>query len=184
MESRWSQELYIRAYKYAARSHHGQYVPGSDLPYITHLSFVSMEIMSSLSVGNKRNGDLAVQCALLHDTLEDTGVTYEQVKEKFGIVVACGVQALTKNIKLDENKQMEDSLRRIKKQPKEIWMVKMADRITNLQPPPSHWNNEKRKEYRNEANQIYNSLKDADEYLALRLENKIEDYKNFIIYEN
>jgi (p)ppGpp synthase/HD superfamily hydrolase len=130
MESRWSQELYIRAYKYAARAHHGQCVPGSDLPYITHLSFVSMEIMSSLSVGNKRNGDLAVQCALLHDTLEDTGVTYEQVKEKFGIVVACGVQALTKNIKLDKNKQMEDSLRRIKKQPKEIWMVKMADRIT------------------------------------------------------
>ena len=180
MESRWSQELYIRAYKYAARAHHGQYVPGSDLPYITHLSFVSMEIMSSLSVGNKRNGDLAVQCALLHDTLEDTGVTYEQVKDKFGIVVACGVRALTKNIKLDKNKQMEDSLRRIKKQPKEIWMVKMADRITNLQPPPPHWTNEKMKKYRNEANQIYNSLKDADEYLALRLENKIEDYKFYL----
>lgn len=183
MESRWSQELYIRAYKYAARAHHGQCVPGSDLPYITHLSFVSMEIMSSLSIGNKRNGDLAVQCALLHDTIEDTEVTYEQVKDKFSIVVAYGVRALTKNKKLDENKQMEDSLRRIKKQPKEIWMVKMADRITNLQPPPSHWNNEKMKKYRNEANQIYNSLKDADEYLALRLKNKIEDYKNFI-YEN
>ena len=180
MESRWSQELYIRAYKYAARAHHGQCVPGSDLPYITHLSFVSMEIMSSLSVGNKRNGDLAVQCALLHDTLEDTGVTYEQVKDEFGVVVACGVLALTKINKLDENKQMEDSLRRIVKQPKEIWMVKMADRITNLQPPPSHWTNEKMKKYRNEANQIYNSLKDADEYLALRLENKIEDYKFYL----
>ena len=101
IQCRWSQELYIKAYKYAARAHHGQCVPGSDLPYITHLSFVSMEIMSSLSVGNKRNGDLAVQCALLHDILEDTGVTYEQVKDKFGIVVDCGVQALTKNKKDD-----------------------------------------------------------------------------------
>lgn len=33
---------------------------------------------------------------------------------------------------------MKDSLKRIKKQPKEISMVKMADRITNLQIPPGH----------------------------------------------
>lgn len=39
--------------------------------------------------------------------------------------------------------QMQDSLRRIKSQPREVWMVKMADRITNLQPPPGHWSEEK-----------------------------------------
>ena len=89
MKSRWSQDLYIRAYKYAAKAHHGQCVPGSKLPYIVHLSLVSMEVMASLSIGNKRNGDLSVQCALLHDIIEDTVETeegrrilYEELKDK------------------------------------------------------------------------------------------------------
>ena len=84
-----------------------------------------MEIMASLSKGNKKNGDLAVQCALLHDIIEDPRVPYEQIIAKFGIDVAEGVQALTKNINNeDKREQMKDSLIRIKKQPKEIWMVK------------------------------------------------------------
>lgn len=37
------------------------------------------------------------------------------------------------------SEQMEDSLRHIRLRPKEIWAIKLADRITNLQPPPSHW---------------------------------------------
>ena len=181
MTNKWSQDLYIKAYNYAAKNHLYQFVPGTWLPYIVHLSLVSMEIMAALSTGIKINGDLAVQCALLHDILEDTPRTYDQVKDMFGADVAGGVQALTKDSKVPKDDQMKDSLNRIKNQPKEIWMVKMADRITNLQPPPSHWNNEKIKKYRNEANQIYNSLKDADEYLALRLKNKIEVYESFFL---
>ena len=180
MKSKWSQELFIKAYYYAAKAHHGQLVPGSDLPYITHISLVSMEIMASLSSENKRNGDLAIQCALLHDIIEDTSITYEQFRNEFGTEVADGVKALTKNKNLEKKDQMKDCLKRIEKQPMEVWMVKMADRITNLQPPPSHWDLKKREEYREQAKQIYNSLKDADVFLADRLKRKIEDYRIFI----
>lgn len=122
----------------------------------------------------------AMQCALLHDTLEDTETTYEQLKEIFGTAVADGVLTLTKNKDLEKSLQMGDSLRRIVLQPKEIQMVKMADRITNLQEPPGHWTTEKIKGYQNEARLIYDCLKDCSESLAKRLETKINDYDVYL----
>ena len=75
---------------------------------------------------------------------------------------------------------LEDSLRRIRLQLKEIWAVKLSDRITNLQPPPTHWDIQKRIRYQNEARIILIELKEGNEYLAARLESKIEEYTRFI----
>jgi (p)ppGpp synthase/HD superfamily hydrolase len=177
MKPGWSQELYIKAYKFAGEAHKKQKLPGSDLPYIMHLTLVSMEIMAALSVENNLDGDLAIQCALLHDTIEDTGIKYDNLKDEFGIMVANGVNALSKNGTIKSKKeQMTDSLERIKKQPKEVWMVKLADRITNLQPPPLNWDQEKISNYQQEAKLIYDNLKDASKFLADRLKKKIDNY--------
>ena len=125
----WSQESYIAAYQFAARAHNGQKVPGTDLPYIVHVTLVTMEIMTALANKNSLDADLAVQCALLHDTIEDTPVTYDLVKDVFGGAVADGVLALTKDKAIvsdvadkKERKQtmMRDSLRRIREQPREF----------------------------------------------------------------
>jgi (p)ppGpp synthase/HD superfamily hydrolase len=74
---------------------------------------------------------------------------------------------------------MADSLKRIKEQPHEIWMVKMSDRIVNLAPPPAHWTKEKIKAYRDEAVLIHDALKDADRNLAARLMEKIGLYLQY-----
>jgi (p)ppGpp synthase/HD superfamily hydrolase len=177
IKPKWSQELYIKAFKFAAEAHKKQKVPGSDLPYIVHTNLVSMEIMAALTVEDDLDGNLAIQCALLHDVIEDAEIKYDSLKNEFGIKVADGVKALSKNDTIESKKErMIDSLERIKKQPKEIWMVKMADRITNLQPPPSHWDQEKISRYKEEAKLIYDNLKDANKFLADRLKQKIEGY--------
>jgi (p)ppGpp synthase/HD superfamily hydrolase len=187
MKSKWSQDLYIKAHKFAAEVHKDQKVPGSDLPYIVHLALVSMEVMAALSVEDGLDGDLAVQCALLHDVIEDAKVTREKVEAKFTSAVADGVWALTKDDEVGsdiddewERKKlmMADCLKKIKQQPKdkEIAMVKMADRITNLQPPPSHWDDEKVAHYKQGAILIYSELKDASPSLAERLKSKIGNY--------
>ncbi|MGD1871431.1 MAG: HD domain-containing protein [Mastigocoleus sp.] len=176
----WSQENYVKAYKFAAQAHQGQKYPGTDISYIMHLSFVSMEIMAALGAETDCNGDLAIQCAILHDTIEDTSITFEEIKTEFGVSVANGVLALTKDSALERSVQMSDSLRRIKEQPAEIWMVKLADRISNLQTPPLYWNNQKISRYREEAIAIYDALKDASPFLASRLASKIANYKMFI----
>lgn len=185
MQSTWSPDLYIKASRFAAVAHNGQLIPGSELPYILHISLVAMEVMATLARESGLDGDLAVVCALLHDTLEDTDTTYGQLSETFGPRVADGVAALSKDplIGADieekwcrEELQMADSLERIKKQPREIWVVKMADRITNLQPPPFHWTHDKIVRYRKEALEIYNALRDGSPYLSSRLKRKIESY--------
>jgi (p)ppGpp synthase/HD superfamily hydrolase len=103
MQPSWSQDDYIRAYRFAAAAHHGQMVPCTDLPYIMHLSFVSMEVIAALNVEHHRDGNLAVVCALLHDVIEDTDVTYQQVEAEFGERVAEGVLALSKDQMIEKS---------------------------------------------------------------------------------
>lgn len=45
----WSQEAYIKAYRFAAERHKGQLVPGTEWSYLAHLSMVGMEIMAALN---------------------------------------------------------------------------------------------------------------------------------------
>jgi (p)ppGpp synthase/HD superfamily hydrolase len=180
MREHWSQDRYIEAYWFAAQAHRNQTVPGTDLPYILHPTLVSMEIIAALDLEPGRDEDLALQCALLHDDIEDGGVSYDQIKAKFGEAVAEGVFALSKDENLVKDLKLKDSLRRIKLQPHEVWMVKLADRITNLQPPPHFWTGKKIAAYRQEAIQIYEILKDASPLLSVRLKTKIDAYQMFV----
>lgn len=161
----WNPDLFQAAWRFAASAHNGQLVPGTNLPYLTHIGWVVAEVMACPEAD-----DLAIACAVLHDTLEDTKTTFEQLREAFGPAVADGVQALTK---IDT---MADSLRRIRLQPPQVWMVKLADRITNLQPAPAHWKPAKREAYREEAERILQELGAAHAELAERLRKKIAAY--------
>lgn len=175
----WHQDVYLTAWNYASAIHQGQTLPGSDISYINHLGLVAMEAMAAIAHGTLENPDLLVQCALLHDAIEDTTTTYADIERVFGKAVADGVLALTKNEALPKQEQMMDSLRRIKQQPKAVWMVKLCDRITNLQPPPDHWSREKADCYRNEAQLIWAELGEASAFLAQRLKEKIEAYRAY-----
>ena len=61
----------------------------------------------------------------------------------------------------------------------EIAMVKMADRICNLQEPPDHWFEDKIVEYYEEAKVIYQALKHVNPQLADRLKMKTDEYKKY-----
>ncbi len=176
MSSDWDRDLYIKACRFAAQAHAVQLYPGTELPYLMHLNFVSMEIIAALNAEADRDGNLALLCALLHDTIEDTDVTYDRILSEFGVKVADGVAALSKNPALEKSQQLADSLDRIQQQPIEIWMVKLADRISNLQPPPAYWTPAKINNYRDEAIVIHDRLHSASPFLALRLAAKIRNY--------
>jgi (p)ppGpp synthase/HD superfamily hydrolase len=175
----YSPDRYVEAMRFAAAKHNGQKEPGNDLPYLVHLVSVAAEVIAALPTTKLANPDLAVVCALLHDTVEDTPTPLEEVAAKFGADVAAGVSALTKNDKLPKPEQMPDSLRRIREQPPEIAVVKLADRITNLSEPPHYWTPEKRVKYREEAIVIADTLGSASATLDARIRARIERYKSF-----
>jgi (p)ppGpp synthase/HD superfamily hydrolase len=178
----WDQDKYTKAWNFASRVHNRQLVPGTDIPYINHIGNVSMEAMAAIAhTEDIEYPDLLVQCSLLHDVIEDADIPYDVVASEFGVGVADGVLALSKDKSIPvKEQQMTDSLERIRQQPKEIWMVKLADRITNLQPPPTHWDNEKINKYKSEAELILETLGSSNKHLADRLKNKILEYRRFL----
>lgn len=172
-------DLYRDTLLFAESAHHGQVIPGTKIPYILHCTLVASEILSLDRQSEPFNLNLAISCALLHDTVEDTMVSLADITHRFGQDVSNGVSALTKNPELPKPERMRNSLDRILTQPKEIGMVKMADRITNLAPPPKHWSLEKCRMYHEEARLILDSLRHCNQSLAIRLEQKIETYRQF-----
>ena len=167
--------------KFAGEKHAHQQVPGSKANYLLHISNVAMEVLQAHAAEANFDLELAVQAAILHDTIEDTDATFEEVAENFGERVAKSVSALSKNTSLpDKQEQMLDSLQRLNACEKEAGIVKLADRITNLQGPPYHWSKEKAANYREEAKLILSSLSGKNNYLESRLEAKIEAYKQYL----
>jgi (p)ppGpp synthase/HD superfamily hydrolase len=186
MKQNWSIDEIQAAWKLASKLHYGQKYAGSNegeqFEYLNHIGGVTFEILYAIGQKEAIDADLAIKCAILHDTIEDTELKYDAVKNEFGEAVADGVLALTKNEKLESKAAMtSDSLQRIKGQPKAVWAVKLADRIINLSPPPFHWTTEKRLKYFEEAKLIHRELKDGNAYLANRLLMKIENYKIYIV---
>jgi (p)ppGpp synthase/HD superfamily hydrolase len=172
----WSQDAYKRALDFAARVHGDQRVPGSGYPYVVHLTKVAMEAMAACVADPALDANVAIACALLHDSIEDAGVARSQIQAEFGAAIAAGVQALTKDSTVEKSRQMGDSLERIRASAREVWVVKLADRITNLEPPPAQWSPEKRRAYRAEAQQILDALRGASTLLETRIEEKIAAY--------
>jgi (p)ppGpp synthase/HD superfamily hydrolase len=182
----YSPDRYVEAMRFAAERHKTQKVPGADLPYLVHVVSVASEVIAALPSTKLVDPDLAVTCALLHDTVEDTATTLEQIETTFGRTVAAGVSALTKNKALmidgrpaTKREQMVDSLARIREQPPEIAVVKLADRITNLSKPPGDWSPAKCAAYREEGALIADTLGYASATLEARLRARVEAYKAY-----
>ncbi|MEC7987130.1 MAG: DUF3293 domain-containing protein [Myxococcota bacterium] len=182
----WSEEKYNRAMSFAAQKHKKQYMPSSDVPYLLHLTMVSGRAMVGALQTPGTDVELVMQAAILHDVLEDTDCLPQEVEAVFGTEVLRGVESLSKRVKIGERRlskreQMEDSLVRILQQPKEIALVKLADRITNLGIPPVSWfyRDRKMESYVSEAQLILDALGGASPYLATILAGKIQAYAQF-----
>lgn len=148
-----------RAMIFAVSKHEGQkikYPVGVD--YSAHIYGVTLTALNFIE-NEDVDKSLVIKVALLHDTLEDTKTTYNEIEENFGKDVADGVLALTKNEKIEKEKQMEDCLNRILLLNKrEVAIVKLADRCFNTRCTVESWNKEKQQNYFKEAKLICDKI--------------------------
>ncbi len=79
-----AQTVYQEAIKFAATKHQEkeQKVPGTNLPYVVHLSNVAMEIINAAYNSDNFNISFAVQVALLYDTLENTSNRLQRIRNQ------------------------------------------------------------------------------------------------------
>ena len=163
----------MRALDFAAWAHSSQRRKGGARePYVNHLT----EVARLVAQATDAKDDVLIIAALLHDVLEDTATRYATLLAEFGQAVADGVSALSKDASLPKAAQMADSLQRIRQQPQEVWLVKLADRISNLQYVPPHWSVVKAAAYREEAQVIADTLGAACPSLRERLLEHIQRY--------
>lgn len=172
----WDPDRFARALDFAADAHGAQRVPGSERPYLAHVVKVAQEALVAALHDPSLDADVIAAAALLHDTVEDTEVTLAAVEAEFGPTVAACVAALTKDASLPKPEQMPDSLRRLLVAPVEGRVVKLADRICNLEPPPHYWTRARGLAYQQEAREILTALGSASSALAGRLARRIEAY--------
>ena len=115
-----------KAICFAVEHHAGQLRKGTNIPYITH----PLEVMSILM---RMNADIELQIAgVLHDTVEDTDATAEEISELFGTDVAELVAHHSENKSLSWFERKSYAITSLKAADKRLKMLVMADKLSNL----------------------------------------------------
>ena len=146
-----------RAYVFSVQKHGSQKRASGD-PYFSH----PIEVAGILTDFNL--DDQTIVTALLHDTIEDTLVTYEEIESAFGSDVARMVDGVTKLSKIEamsENERAAENLRKFLLAMSDdirVLLVKLADRLHNMRTLHFIKNPDKRRRIARETMDIYAPL--------------------------
>lgn len=141
-------ERILSAASFAARQHKNQKRKGSDgEPYINHPLEVAHMIVN---VGRVKDPDI-IQAALLHDTVEDTGISFDEIEKHFGKAVADYVRELTDDKSLPKAERKRLQIEHAPHLSAGAKQIKLADKISNIRDvthnPPEGWDLQRRREY-------------------------------------
>jgi (p)ppGpp synthase/HD superfamily hydrolase len=121
-------DIVEKALQFASKAHKDQYRKNTDIPYISHPVAVAMILMK---VGYN---DELIAAGLLHDTVEDTEITLDDIQREFGAIVAeivAGCSEPDKSLSWKERK--EHTIEFLKTASEDIRAVACADKLHNIQ---------------------------------------------------
>lgn len=138
----------LHALAFAAERHRAQRRKGGpDLPYINHPIAVALVLADEGGVTD----EALLMAAVLHDTVEDTGTTFEELEERFGAEVTALVREVTDDKALPYLERKKRQIRAAPHASPKGRLLKMADKICNLRDmapyPPKGWSEERKAEY-------------------------------------
>lgn len=126
--------LITKATKYATIAHEGQMRKNTKVPYVTHPIAVSEIIQHS------GHCDDAIVAGLLHDVVEDTDITLEEIEKEFGAKIAAIVDGVSEDKSITPWKARKKSyIEKLISAPKESMIVSAADKIHNLTDTHEQW---------------------------------------------
>jgi GTP diphosphokinase / guanosine-3',5'-bis(diphosphate) 3'-diphosphatase len=168
--------MILKALRFAARKHRDQRRKGSaNQPYINH----PIDLADILwRVGGVRD-TATLTAALLHDTVEDTGASPDEIRTEFGQEVRDLVMEVTddKSLPKAERKRLQ-IINAPHKSPK-ARQIKLADKISNVselaQDPPNDWSLQRRREYLDWTEQVINGLRGQNPALEARYDEVLAD---------
>jgi (p)ppGpp synthase/HD superfamily hydrolase len=164
--------LIIKAMNFAAEKHSDQKRKDDKAsPYINH----PIEVTEILwRIGDVRDITLLL-ASILHDTIEDTDATPEEIKSEFGEQVMSVVLEVTDDKSLPKEVRKQRQVETAPHKSPRAKMLKIADKISNVQDiistPPSDWSLERRQEYVVWSERVVAGLRGVNE----KLENYYDD---------
>lgn len=161
-----STALIVKAAQFAAEKHRNQRRKDVDAsPYINH----PLALASVLAVEGGVETPEVICAALLHDTIEDTDTTVEELTALFGDRITGIVLEVTDDKSLDKAVRKEEQVRHAPHISPEAKLVKLADKICNLRDilasPPADWGAGRKSDYFDWANRVVTGLR--AEHVAL-----------------
>lgn len=147
--------LVMRAAQYAADRHKSQRRRGAARePYVNHL----LEVAALLATATDGNDPELVTAGLLHDLIEDQGVSLDEIARQFGVGVAALVLEVTTDKSLPEGERHRLQVAHAARKSPRARMLRMADLISNLralrQSPPADWPIDRQREYFRRAHDV------------------------------
>ena len=138
----------VRALDFAARKHRDQRRKGASAePYINHPAEVA-RLVAEATGGRPL---AVVLAALLHDTLEDTQTTLDELEREFGPEVAALVAEVTDDKRLPKPERKRLQVEHAAGKSDGAKLIKIADKTSNLrsllESPPIEWDARRRREY-------------------------------------
>jgi GTP diphosphokinase / guanosine-3',5'-bis(diphosphate) 3'-diphosphatase len=161
--------LVIRAVEFAAQKHRMQRRKDNDAsPYINH----PIALMHVLCLDGGINDPVVLAAAALHDTIEDTETTEEELRTTFGEEIAQIVVEMTDDKSLPKQERKRLQIEHAHRMSTEGALVKLADKICNLRDvaanPPLGWSLERQIEYFDWAKAVVDGLPIVNEYLLVK----------------
>ncbi len=156
----------VEAASFAAKKHAGQTRKGANAePYINH----PLEVANLLvNIGKIEDYDVLI-AAILHDTIEDTETTEEEITELFGSAVCDFVLEVTDDKSLPKAQRKQLQIEHAPHLSNGAKYIKLGDKISNIRDvtdnPPADWSDERRLEYVEWGEKVINGLRDVNENL-------------------
>jgi len=150
----------VKAAQFAAEKHKNQRRKDADAsPYINHPLALANVLATEVGIENPD----VICAALLHDTIEDTNTTAEELSTLFGSKIASIVLEVTDDKNLDKAVRKEEQVRHAAHISPEAKLVKLADKICNLRDilssPPADWSADRKRAYFDWATRVVNGLR-------------------------
>jgi guanosine-3',5'-bis(diphosphate) 3'-pyrophosphohydrolase len=163
--------LVLQAAAFAAGKHRDQRRKDADAsPYINH----PLALAPVLASEGEVTDPTVLAAALLHDTLEDTETTVEELAGAFGARVAGIVAEVTDTKWLQKGTRKRLQVSRAGRSSKAAKMVKLADKICNLRDvlasPPADWSLERKRAYFDWAKSVIDRVRGANPRLERRFD--------------
>lgn len=171
----------MQAASFAARKHTGQTRKGDDAaPYINH----PLEVANLLANIGKVDDFNILIAAVLHDTIEDTETTKEEITEIFNAEVCGYVLEVTDDKSLPKAERKQKQIEHAPHLSNGAKQVKLADKISNItdvmKNPPAGWSLERRLEYIEWGEKVVAGLRGANADLERHFDDLIENARTEI----